>query len=391
MNILETLFTKIYKSIDLRWNKLINARTDNVPEDEKEMKPTEPNYDGELIINRDYVDSKTTYDTEKVKKYNNPFLQWWMKNISGKTYKELWDDLLFPRLAPKYVNPEFYDIRIEYSDIYKNGNKHVLFYGQTIKGRIYFKITESDRDSNLTASLRITYPNNVRPEIIYNSVTTSSDSYIDFEFLFIDGMTFNLEKVFLAADVKNDTYGDPSIPDDFKINYTLIKNVTDLLTNEICIYSPCYKLVTNYDADGNPESNGLTSDLYTDLTIKDNGFVVSDKINIRQKIEQELYLLLPVESIGENIETRNILDFEKSRYFFELYRGNMLIDKVEIPKTSLLRGAKTYKYRQIKYNDNSIITTRMIECIYHFGVYEEDMIGRIVIENKNNKDYMLNL
>lgn len=388
MNVLETLFTKIYKSIDLRWNKLINARTDNVPEDEKEMKPDNTNYDGEIMINRDYVDSKTTYNTEKAGLYRNPFLQWWMTDVSGKTYKELFDDLLFPRLAPKYVNPEFYDIRFEYDNIYKNGNKHMLFYGQNIKGRVYFKITDSDRNSTVTTNLRITYPNNTKPELIFNSVSTSNDTYIDFEFLFIDGMTFKLEKVFLAASIKNDTYGDPSIPDDFKINYTLIKNITNFITNEICIYSPCYKLVTNYDSNGNPQGNGLTSNLYIDSTIKDNGFIVSDKFNIRQNVEQELYLLLPVESDGEIL---NLLDFNKSRYLLELYQGDMLIDKVEIPKTSLLRGNTTYKYRQIKYNDASIIITKMIEGIYHFGIYEEDLVGRIIIENTNNKDYMINL
>ena len=392
MNILETFFTKIYKSIDLRWNKLINARTNHIPDEEVNDKPDAPNYDGEIIINRKYVDDKTTFDTEKVNKYGKPFLQWWMDNISGKSFKEVLDDLLFPRLFPRYVNPEFYDVYFEFEDVYKNGNKHMLFYGQRIKGRLHFKTTESDRESNVTTVLRINYTGNIFPEVTFTSATTGLESYIDFEFNFIDTvMNVTLEKQFLAAPIKQDTYGDDSIPDDFKTNYLLTKNITDLLyQKEICLFSPCYKLVTNYDNDGNPQGNGITETFNSPAINKDKltgtyGFTIGDKFLITGNQESELYLLLPVETT----ETKNIMNFNNSRYFFELYRGDLLIDKVEIPKDSLLRGNITQKFCPVKYHNSSNDITKMIECIYHFGIYTEDMFGRIVIENKNNKDYML--
>lgn len=229
----------IFKSIDLWNNKILRAKCE-LPTDKAH------------IVNKEYVDTITTYDTEKAKKYKKPFLQWWMsENVFGFSYKNLLDDLLFPRLKPKYQNPEFdcmtFDVtnnemmdEVQYID-----GKKLMFYDLTydFKVKVNLKTLHDRPIAKQLSQIRIEYPDVYASENkVFDSKAIGAND-IEFELndvRLVRGMRFIFTKQFTNSSPKNDTYGDVSIPNDFTIGYNLEVDLTDEFFKEIIGYDTLY-------------------------------------------------------------------------------------------------------------------------------------------------------
>lgn len=235
----------IFRSIDLWNNKILRAKCEL---------PSDP----EHIVNKTYVDEITNYNTPKALKYKKPFLQWWMSdNIFGFTFKQVFDDLLFPRLAPKYVNPTLDCITFDVTnnelvdDVQYIGNKKLLFYDLTYD--FHLRVNLKDLDDRLPVSdmayVQVVYPDAYVGEnkTFKSTGTSATDIEIELsDIRFVRGMKFLFSKQFNnAKEIKNDTYGDPSIPTDFSLGYKLEIDLTDIIYEQIVAYDTPYIGVRN--------------------------------------------------------------------------------------------------------------------------------------------------
>lgn len=157
-----TIYKKIFHSLDLRWNRLINARTDMG--DEKYQTD-------ETIANKGYLTKMSTYDTDTAKKYGcdtesypdnfptrSPFS--WMQNFITykKTWKEIFDQLIHPKLNPVYLNPELKSFKIDilsfksdiqnFSPQFNDNSKLLIFENVLYNCRVYIDFTDTKRLMN---------------------------------------------------------------------------------------------------------------------------------------------------------------------------------------------------------------------------------------------------
>lgn len=261
MKIGDTL-QKIYNSFDFRGNRIKRLRVDT-PSETPDYRQAGYEIAKDFVANKEYVDKCTTYDTPKAYKYKNPFKQWWMKNVQGLPYKELLDDLLFPRLKPIYVDPTVdyckitvFDSSLVTIDNYKNksepakffGNltntKYVIYAGQTVEMRFSIGTTPNDRISGVAGE--ITVYDSIGTKLYGFNSDATNDSYSNIKCRFIYQKDYRIifTKKFTVCPVKNDSYNEPSPVD--AVNYTLTYDVTEQFEREcfICDSILTYKSTT---------------------------------------------------------------------------------------------------------------------------------------------------
>jgi hypothetical protein len=219
---------KIFNSFDFMGNRIKRLRVDT-PSEKPDYRDAGYDVQKDFVANKEYVDKVTTYDTEKALKYKNPFLQWWMKNVQGLPYKELWDDLLFPRLAPIYVDPVVETCKISVinspltvTDNYRNftpknqnksnhtNSKYLVWNGQTVNVEFSIGINPGDRISGVAG--RISVQDEEGNQLYgFNSDTTSdTESNIKCSFPYSKTMKIFFIKQFNSCPTKNDSYNEPS-------------------------------------------------------------------------------------------------------------------------------------------------------------------------------------
>jgi hypothetical protein len=252
---------KIFQSFDFRGNKLINTKTNT---------PT----DSEHIVPKSYVDENTKYNTQKADDYGNSPKFSWVTNVFNKTFKQLFDDLLFPQINPIYLNPTFSNIDLFVFDEYNiTLDKKAIFLNRLTKFRIDYKISESDRISGVTPKIIIVTNDNNTTEYL-GTLTSDVEGFIEFEFIFTNILSITLRKEFQEATVtKQDNYGNDYIPNDFTINYNLDFDVLNLINEKHNIYPPMlyYKMNTGIWEDiieAISDGDNLVSDSSLSMFIK---------------------------------------------------------------------------------------------------------------------------
>lgn len=219
-------FRKIWFGLDLRNNKLINAKT-NTPTDSEHIAP------------KSYVDINTTYDTSKAQTYQNPPKFPWITNVYNKSFKQIFDELFFPVIYPTYTNPSFNNMKINVIDEFSiQGGKKGIFEDRINKFRIDYKISASDRVSGIVPKIIIVNNSNTTYE--FNGTETSdTEGFIEWEFLWRDIQSITLRKVFEeSSTIKNTNYGVPYIPVEFTINYNLDFDVLNFINKNYLLFPP---------------------------------------------------------------------------------------------------------------------------------------------------------
>ena len=232
---------KIFNSFDFMGNRIKRLRVDT-PSEKPDYRDSDYDTKKDFVANKEYVDKVTTYDTELAKKYKNPFKQWWMKNVHGLPYKELFDALFFPRLAPEYIDPKVLkcSITVYDSPLIKANNivnyanevlynsdsksiKYIIFAGQTVNLKIALKINPGDRISGVTGKISIQKPDGTQVFGFNSTTTTDNYSVINCSFVYGRGMKIYFLKQFNECPVKEDSYGEESPVENpsFELKYDL--------------------------------------------------------------------------------------------------------------------------------------------------------------------------
>lgn len=351
MNILSTL-KKIFNSYDFMGNRIKNLRVDtpdesieyrevgkNIPNpDEGYFGPTGQNGPGGVqhyVANKLYVDKKTTYNTDKAWFWQNPFFFDWIKNVQGKSYKEILDDLFFPLVQHKFISPEVIDVQIfvkerpliDTLEIDNNFRKFVVYNRCNNKFKIVVKQNKNEWLSGLVGQLIIETSN--RTYTFNSKDTNNEESVFEFEFLWDNVTNIKFKRVFDEFEPKNDTYGNPSNPPE--PTFTLEKNITEYLKKT------CYPFTLEY-IDG------------------DNGWIYSDKIFLEAYQPKTITLQLD----------NNLFD---KQYCLKAYVFNeageflnwFIIGKKDFTQDA--SGMKTYNFGYFPFNVNIQIVPQAIRLI----------------------------
>lgn len=218
-------FKDIFQSFNFRNNKIINAKTNTPTEDEH-------------IVNKSFVDSKTIYNTPKVLEYVNPFKLEWVTNPVNKNILQLFDDVFFPRINPEYFNPTF-----ETFDT-KKVSPNIVFIDTINTGfTVSWVIKESDRELNQAPSIVITKNDDSFTTIIVDSISLIGQKSFNVDWSDIKSIEF--VAVFNPTEnLKQDTYGDDYLSEEFETIYTLKHNIlSDIQTDNIIVPALFYRKI----------------------------------------------------------------------------------------------------------------------------------------------------
>ena len=187
---------KIRHGLDLRGNGIINSYVEN---------PITNNQ----IANKIYVDLGDTFNTPNAiaKPTSTKFP--WVINYANLPIKEVLDKLLFPVVYPEYKNPI-----LESYKIYNFGNINNVI-GDSINGRLNYKINNYERTPTLNYKLIVKYVNNTELTFTDNN----SVGYINFNFTWNNVKSIKLKQVFSPSAIKNDSDGNPFIDNNFQTTY----------------------------------------------------------------------------------------------------------------------------------------------------------------------------
>lgn len=223
---------KIFKSFDFRGNRIINAKTDT---------PTDQSHP-EILANKIYVDNSLTYQTEKATQLQNPFYFNWITGVNGKTFKQILDDLFFPRILPIYKNIELQNIsnfsftNLKVSNVNLQ-HKYNAYYNQAIIGMFNYTLN-SDADRSIANFPYIKFIDENNVETIFNATTNDLVYQINFNYTLISSNTtlkFGITES-STSNTKQDSYGDDYVPQEFQseLNYEI--DITELFLQNIILY-----------------------------------------------------------------------------------------------------------------------------------------------------------
>lgn len=275
---------QIFQSFDFKNNKIFNAKVDT---------PT----DSKHIANKEFVDNVTILNSTKANNYHTPFVFTWVGNIFGMNYKDLLDNLFFPRINPVYNNPtldykNFWIENVKTLNFPGDINKFQLYYNQSFPINFQYIITPNDRVSGIVPYIKIIDINNNIST--YNGTSISeTEGYIAFNLQYKPDLRIFFCRNYLPAIIKTDTYGDASIPEEFQTNYIFEEDITAFFGQKtISFYSPLVSTLR--------ETEGLH-------TFNLSDFSFSNKLNFNATITGIFDLFIP-----EN-------NFEISAHKYEVY------------------------------------------------------------------------
>lgn len=199
---------EIFQSFDFKNNKIFNAKLGSEITDEKH------------IVDKKYVDDSFVYSSELSQRYNNSTTIERMTDNDGKTLSQLFDQLLFGRVYPKYDNPSSFVFNVvcqnavpdSYNKFY-NGLHNKLF--------IYIETVYNDRTYYEAPTLTI---NGMQCQLIENTDNKmfcfKSDSVTD-----ITNVIFT-QKFGAVSIPKQDNYGEDYIDPEFQVVKIINTNFT---------------------------------------------------------------------------------------------------------------------------------------------------------------------
>lgn len=351
MNVLSTL-KKIFNSYDFRGNRIKNLRVDTPDEsiEYRESGKNIPNPDTgyfgpqgqngpggvqHYVANKIYADQKTTLNTDKAWKWINPFFFDWIKNVPGKPYKEIFDDLFFPLVQHEFISPEVTDVQIfaierplvDTLEIDNNFRKFVIYNRCINKFRIIVFQSRNEWISGLVGRLIIeTYDGTIRT---INSLDTSNEkSVFEFDVLWDNIKEIRFERVFDNYELRYDTYGNISNPPE--TTYTIKKVITDYFTKI------CYPFTLQY--------------------LSDNGWVCSDKIFIEAKTPKRISFQFDANLFTKQYCLKAYIFNENGEFL-----NWIIINHKDFTQTTL--GTKTYDFGYFPQNVYIQIVPQAIRLI----------------------------
>ena len=363
MNIKSAL-KKIFNSYDFRGNRIKNLRVDTPDEsiEYREIAQNVPNPDNgyfgllgsngtggvqHFVANKLYVDKKTTLNTEKAWKWKNPFYFFWIKNVQGKPYKEIFDDLFFPLVEHEFISPEILNVDvfaidrplIDVIDKDNNFKKWVIY--NNVENRFKLKIIQQLNDwyptqTDGSGQIVIQYNDgkvdktfNCNSEntfdLQFNENIKSIESEIEFGILWDNTINkIYFQRIYSGYRYRKNTYGNQSIPE----TTCLVKiDITEYFTKLLYPFTLCYE---------------------------NNGTIYTDKVLINEKSPKVTYFIFDKDFYNNGIFTK--------KYYFKSYifnESDYLIDCFNLyPK--------------------DFITTNLYKAGYDFGYFKENVYVRLV-------------
>lgn len=233
------MFKKFFTNIDLLGNKIKDAITDL---------PTKSKH----IANKEYVDNNTTLDTVKATtKISSKFP--YIGNVGNLKFKEVFDKLLFPVINPKYINPEFVNIKLT------NTGREINFNNSKISGILSVIYKNGDRPKSTKLKLKFSYDTD--PVRIIDAKNID-DTYIEFNNIPLLGLNkIEITQTFGAVPIKQDSEGNNFIDIEFNNSqYELTHTINKQYFNDIFnIVEPVYYVNLN---------NSITEQFISDLQLK---------------------------------------------------------------------------------------------------------------------------
>lgn len=292
-------FKDFYKSINLKNNKIINAKTDE---------PTHEDH----IVSKKFVERKTIYNTAKVLEYINPFKLTWVTNPVNKTILELFDDVFFPQLNPEYINPKFDKFLIEKSD------PNIVFINTTNTGfKVNWAISQSDRTLNQAPKIVITKTDNSITTIVVDNAVLIGEKSFNIDWTNI--LKIEFVAVFNPTTViKQDTYGNDYVPSEFLTIYELKHNIlSDIQSDNIIVPALFYrKIQQNENVEDIVDQTAvinLSSQLMTQMsyTRTNKNLIVTPGIDnfyvllVPKQVYDEYLMFIGGDNIPASVLTRN--------------------------------------------------------------------------------------
>lgn len=270
---MKQLFKKIFHGLDMRWNRIINVRTDM---------GDEAYQNSETVTNKGYVEQMTTYDTQTAIEFGcdtvkypdrtpnrSPF--WWMRDMItyNKSWKAIIDQLVHPNIKPVYLNPELSALRLDVSTLvsttqsYKpqHTDKPVLPQNIGYDCDIYIDFTQTKRklQDSYKHVLKLTYQSKIgntlteQEFVLEQTYTNDSLHYkcslknapiASIESAVVELTFAPIEKT--DDNIEQDTHFVDYVPEEFFVtNYKFTEDVTEQLRNQFIGYAPVLWLQNN--------------------------------------------------------------------------------------------------------------------------------------------------
>lgn len=214
-------YKKIFQSYDFINNSIINARLGTDPVDDNHL------------VHKKYVDDSFVYSTDLSKRYANSTTIERMKNNDGKTYAQLFDQLLYGVINPKYYEPETFifdvtchnSIPESHNKFYNGLNNYLFIYVETVyNDRTYYEdptLTIAGVQCELiekTDNKRFCFKSNVVTTITNVLFTQKFGAYVDVP--------------------KQDNYGNDYIDPEFQIVKITTTNFTSEVNRRLTVCNP---------------------------------------------------------------------------------------------------------------------------------------------------------
>lgn len=287
---------KLYTDIDGNGNWLKNIKV------AKPTVLTDP-------ANKDYVDISVTYDTEKAKKYDTPFVKTGGLDITfntkNKLFKELFDEMYFPLIKPVYNEGSLKILNEPIKCIIGAKSKFTCFTDILLGDRKHTvgNISCIQKAPDGTTSILYTNPT----AILQNIKCIFEPKPIDPESL----TELLLSIVLSDADVKYDSYGQPSPDIIFQSNYTISKTIK--YKGILPLFYGFYNTTDALDLDINSVLNwdiiSSKMNVIDNVDMYKEGFGTKEVIfKLQNLIPQRIILLIPNICKGVFINDDNILE-----------------------------------------------------------------------------------
>ncbi len=348
---------KFLFSINLMGNKIFNGKV-------------ETPIDSEHISNKDYVDGQQIYITTKSTEHLNPFNFSWITNATNKTFKQILDDLFFPRILPTFTNPLTELVSLEFTDYQQNINSSALIFDrQTLKINLVIKITNNDRLPLDLPSLKI-YNNETLTVHEPTSVDGEFVYYNDIEFIYnSETAQFLISQNFDIAESKLDTYGDSYLESGFEIIYlSEINFITEILEKLIIEKSLMFRNHTTEEWYGDPDTVS-----FEDGVIPDS-FIYTKRLYFNEGIEGIFDILIPKDFLPANnyMLVGEIYDNSDStpKLINKIQLNDILVEYDITFDNQDWYSEVEYQYHQINfgYYDTNIMIITKFELINKFTI-----------------------
>lgn len=351
---------KIFKSLDLRFNKLLNAKVET---------PTAESND-KIITNVEYVKNSVTYDTEKVTAYSAPFTFSWMSDIKNKTFKQIFDDLFFPRVLPFYYSmslnfeKSFFNFQnLTLSNNWKDSPasqtnseniqlyKYNLFTNQSTQGTFKYIINDANSDRQLSGLPYLKIIDSDSNETVFEADIQNLDYFITFNYIFLNQdcqIKFGFKQS-PATTTKTDSYGDNYVPTEYQSEYSYEVDVTELFNSKISYQVP-FMISSLQESEGTPDIN---SENYKTL------FTVNNKFTVQPNTEAIINILIS-SIISGSKPIKYIIYWNSTKYVIS--EGYLTIDMLQ-KYTSALEQITD----DVVFGGGFSFTV----CQFNFGIFQD--------------------